>query len=88
MSNSSTGLLIIRAYLEPESSSPLRAEIRLTSDVSAGIERTLNLVDADAVAEVVQRWLKAILDGSTAGPSITPPSRDGDGPTTNLRYQR
>jgi hypothetical protein len=67
MSNSSTGLLIIRAYVEPESSSPLRAEIRLTSDVSAGIERTLNLVDADVVAQVVRSWLKAILDGPTAG---------------------
>jgi hypothetical protein len=27
----------------------LRAQIRLTSDVSGGIERTLNLVDAEAV---------------------------------------
>jgi hypothetical protein len=40
-----TGLLIIRAYSEADSSSPLRAEIRLTRDVSAGIERTLNLAD-------------------------------------------
>ena len=53
----STGLLIIRAYLETESSAPLRAEIRLTSDVSAGIERALTLVDVDRVAEVVRSWL-------------------------------
>jgi len=53
----STGLLIIRAYLETESPVPLRAEIRLTSDVSAGIERTLTLVDVDRVAEVVRSWL-------------------------------
>jgi hypothetical protein len=53
----STGLLIIRAYLETDSPVPLRAEIRLTSDVSAGIERTLILVDVDRVAEVVRRWL-------------------------------
>jgi len=53
----STGLLIIRAYLESESSAPLRAEIRLTSDVSAGIERTLTLVDVDRVADVVRSWL-------------------------------
>ena len=57
MSIDSTGLLIIRAYLETESSAPLRAEIRLTSDVSAGIERELTLVDADRVAEVVRSWL-------------------------------
>jgi hypothetical protein len=49
MSTSGTGLLIIRAYLEPESSPPLRAEIGLTKDVPAGIERTLNLVDANVV---------------------------------------
>jgi hypothetical protein len=53
----STGLLIIRAYLETESPAPLRAEIRLTSDVSAGIERALTLVDVDRVAEVVRSWL-------------------------------
>jgi hypothetical protein len=53
----STGLLIIRAYLETESSTPLRAVIRLTSDVSAGIERELTLVDVDRVAEVVRSWL-------------------------------
>jgi hypothetical protein len=53
----STGLLIIRAYLETESSAPLRAEIRLTSDVSAGIEHELTLVDADRVTEVVRSWL-------------------------------
>jgi hypothetical protein len=53
----STGLLIIRAYLETESPVPLRAEIRLTSDVSAGIERALTLVDVDRVVEVVRSWL-------------------------------
>ena len=34
-----------------------RAEIRLTSDVAAGIERTLTLVDVDRVAEVVRNRL-------------------------------
>ena len=62
-----TGLLIIRAYLETESSSPLRVEISLTSDVSAGIERTLTLVDRDVVAEVVRSWLDGIIDGPAAG---------------------
>jgi len=59
---SGTGLLIIRAYLETGSPSPLRAEIRLTSDVSAGIERTFTLVDRDRVSEVVRLWLDEILD--------------------------
>src|SRR2546427_9935361 len=62
-----TGLLIIRAYPEPGSSAPLRAEIRLTTDVSAGIERTLTLVDRDAVADVVRTWLDSIIDGPAAG---------------------
>jgi hypothetical protein len=58
-----TGLLIIRAYLETESSSPLRAEIRLTGDVSAGIELTRTLADADLVVEVVRAWLDDVLKG-------------------------
>jgi hypothetical protein len=64
----STGLLIIRAYVERDSSAPLRAEIRLTSDVSAGIERTFVLADADVVARVVRSWLDDILNGPTADP--------------------
>jgi hypothetical protein len=67
MVTGSTGLLIIRAYLDPESSRPLRAELRLTSDVSAGIERTLNLVDPDRVAEAVRSWLEDMLQGPVAG---------------------
>jgi hypothetical protein len=67
MPTSSTGLLIIRTHVETESSPPLRAQIRLTSDVSTGIERTLNLVDADVVAQVVRTWLKEILDCPTVG---------------------
>ena len=57
-----TGLLIIRAYAQPESSLPLRAQIRLTRDVATGIERTVNLADPDAAAEVVRAWLASILD--------------------------
>ncbi|MBJ7597688.1 MAG: hypothetical protein DLM67_19800 [Candidatus Nephthysia bennettiae] len=66
MSTDNTGLLIIRAYVERDSSAPLRAEIRLTSDVSAGIERTLVLADADVVARLVRSWLDDILNGPTA----------------------
>jgi hypothetical protein len=63
MPTQSTGLLIIRAYLERGSSSPLRAEIRLTSDVSMGIERTFNLVDAEVVVQVARSWLNDLLEG-------------------------
>jgi hypothetical protein len=67
MPTDNTGLLIIRAYVERGSSAPLRAEVRLTSDVSAGIERTVVLADAELVAEVVRGWLNDILGGPTAG---------------------
>jgi hypothetical protein len=52
-----TGLLIIRAWAEPGSSSPLRVQIRLTTDVSLGVECRETIADADAVVEVVRAWL-------------------------------
>jgi hypothetical protein len=69
MHSRSTGLLIIRAYLEAGSPAPLRAEIRLTSDVSTGFERTVTLADRELVARVVRDWLDNILEGPLAGPS-------------------
>ncbi|MFZ0217371.1 MAG: hypothetical protein WAM30_15675 [Candidatus Dormiibacterota bacterium] len=65
MVTDSTGLLIIRARIEPGSVSPLRIEIRLTTDVSVGIQRTVNLTDAESVATVVQSWLVGIGDGTS-----------------------
>ena len=62
MAIGNTGLLIIRAYSEADSSSPLRAEIRLTRDVSAGIERTLNLADKERVGHAVRTWLDDVLE--------------------------
>jgi hypothetical protein len=62
MAIGNTGLLIIRAYSEADSASPLRAEIRLTRDVSAGIERTLNLADTEGVVQVVRTWLDDVLE--------------------------
>jgi len=52
-----TGLLIMRAWAEPGSSSPLRVQIRLTTDVSLGVERSETLTEQDAVIEIVQAWL-------------------------------
>lgn len=57
-----TGLLIIRAWIEQGSSEPLRVQIRLTTDVSAGFDRTLMLTRADEVYAAVQAWLADILD--------------------------
>ena len=52
----------MRAYSEAGSSSRLRAEIRLTRDVSAGIERTLNLADTEGVVQAVRPWLDDVLE--------------------------
>jgi hypothetical protein len=55
-----TGLLIIRAWAEPGSSSPLRVQIRLTTDVSLGVERSETTSESDTVVEVVRAWLQAM----------------------------
>ena len=56
-----TGLLIIRAWVEPGSSEPLRAHIRVSTDVSAGIERTVTLARPADVCDLVQQWLNDIV---------------------------
>ncbi len=56
-----TGLLIIRAWVEEGSSQRLRAEVRSTTDVSAGIQRTLNLARAAEVGAEVQDWLADVM---------------------------
>jgi hypothetical protein len=60
-----TGLLIIRAWAEPGSPSPLRVQIRLTTDVSLGVERSETLTEADVAIEIVQTWL---LEMATTSP--------------------
>jgi len=60
-----TGLLIIRAWIEPGSSSPLRVQIRLTTDVSLGVERGETIADADVAIEIVRIWLQKM---ATPGP--------------------
>jgi hypothetical protein len=68
-----TGLFIIRAWIEPGSPSPLRAQIRLTKDVSQGFERTLTVAERDAVVEAIQVWLSDML-AAASDPT------DSDGP--------
>ena len=64
MTSTRTGLLIIRAWIEPGSSSPLRAQIRLTTDVSGGLDRSLSVAQEETVVEAVQAWLSQMLTGS------------------------
>ena len=65
MTKTRTGLLIIRAWAEPGSSSPLRAQIRLTTDVSLGAERSATLTEPDAAIEIVQTWLLEMAAGAS-----------------------
>jgi hypothetical protein len=68
MPNHRTGLLIIRAWVEEGSTEPLRAQVRVTGDISTGDVRTLTLIQLDAVGKMVGAWLQGIL-----GASGTPP---------------
>jgi len=52
-----TGLLVIRAWREPDTDAPLRVEIRLTRDISEGFERRITVADARAVSDIVREWL-------------------------------
>jgi len=58
------GLFLIRAWVEPGSSSPLRAHIRRTTDVSQGLEQGSTVAEMDAVVAAVQAWLAEMLAGS------------------------
>ncbi|MPZ50464.1 MAG: hypothetical protein GEU75_14395 [Dehalococcoidia bacterium] len=57
-----TGLLIIRAWVEQGSSKPLRAHLRLTTDVADGFERELTLADVADVSAAVETWLLDVMD--------------------------
>jgi hypothetical protein len=57
-------MLVIRAWVEPGSSSPLRAQLRFTTDVSLGFERSLTVTHEDAVVETIRAWLSEMLAGS------------------------
>jgi hypothetical protein len=67
MASSRTGLLVIRAWLEAGSSQPLRAQIRLTTDVSLGFERGMTLAEVDVACEAVRAWLEEMMAGADFG---------------------
>jgi hypothetical protein len=58
-----TGLLIIRARCEENSSQPLRAHIRLTTDTASGFQTSMTLTQVKAVGKTVETWLDDILAG-------------------------
>ena len=61
-----TGLLIIRAWVEAGSAEPLRAQVRVTGDISSGIERTIALAQSDTVMELVDDWLQEIVGAAAS----------------------
>lgn len=61
-----TGLLIIRAWVEAESSKPLRAHVRLTTNLAAGIQRELSLADIESVCGLVETWLREFMTAGEA----------------------
>ena len=61
MAGERVGLLVVRARVEAASSQPLRAVVRLTSDVSKGFTEEVALADADALTAVVRDWLHRML---------------------------
>ena len=71
MSTDRTSLLIIRAWLEQGSLEPLRARVRLTTDVSTGFEQELALTDIRAVSRAVEAWLQEVLASGLPLPDET-----------------
>jgi hypothetical protein len=58
-------LLTIRAWREEGSANPLRAEIRLTRDVSLGFQAARTVAHTEGVVEAVQTFLEGVLSSST-----------------------
>jgi predicted transcriptional regulator len=67
MTTSRIGLFIIRAWVEPGSSLPLRAHIRRTTDVSQGLEQGLTVAEKEAVVAAVRAWLSEMVAGALTG---------------------
>ena len=61
MTSNSTGLFIVRAWVEQGSQKTLRAHIRLTTDVGVGFQSELTLVEVADVCTAVEVWLLDVL---------------------------
>jgi hypothetical protein len=60
-----TALLTIRAWCEEGSRSPLRAQVRSTSDVSSGFHSTVTVTDIDEAVRAVRAFLEEIVRSQT-----------------------
>jgi hypothetical protein len=60
-----TGLVVIRVWQEPESSMPLRVEVRGTVDVRIGMGHPRWFASPDEVCTAVRAWLEAIEEPGT-----------------------
>jgi hypothetical protein len=58
--------MIIRAWVEVESAEPLRAHVRVTDDLSTGIEHTSTVARAIDVRELIDQWLRRVVAAGTA----------------------
>jgi hypothetical protein len=56
-----TALLTIRAWCEEDSRSPLRAQVRSTSDVSSGFRSTVTVTDIDEAVRAVRAFLEEVV---------------------------
>jgi hypothetical protein len=55
------GVLIIRAWTEEGSEEPLRAHVRIVTDVAAGIDVTRMCARPEEVLATVKEWLADIV---------------------------
>jgi hypothetical protein len=56
--------------MEEGSTDPLRAQIRVTDDISNGIERTITLTRSGPVGELVDAWIERMVDGAAADEAL------------------
>ena len=61
MSTPHSGILIIQARCEETSSQPLRAHLRLTTEISSGLEASMTLTQVAPVGTIVETWLNNLL---------------------------
>jgi hypothetical protein len=60
-----TALLTIRAWCEEGSNSPLRAQVRSTSDVSSGFRSAVTVTDIDEAVRAVRVFLEEVVRSPT-----------------------
>jgi predicted NBD/HSP70 family sugar kinase len=61
MTMQSTGLFIVRAWVEQGSEKTLRAHVRLATDISAGFDREVTLTNVADVCAAAEAWLRDVL---------------------------